>query len=306
MGIAASLMGIAASLMGIAASLMGIAASFTGLVRIQSAEWSAATLTNRQITLEITRLEPLMHLITTERTLDDALRIGIKPWSVMVVVIIIVSAVIVAAVVDASVVVVAVITVSTVVVAAVVDALAVVVAAVVDASAVVVAGITVSAVVVAAVVDASAVVVAAVVNASVVVVLVVGLFPRESLRHILLPRDASYGLVGRVHLHTNIGKKIDVANDWRIILLHANIKSREQITDLCPCIISPPPGELRGATVELRKVPPKSHQSAFGVILAEYHIDGHGGRARRLLNLPRVLIPFVVQVQRTVHFSLLK
>ena len=116
--------------------------------------------------------------------------------------------------------------------------------------------------------------------------------PRESLRLIVLPREplaelpshsfhVSFGLVGQVHLHANVGKKIDVANDWRIILLHANVgmtvaNHHERIADLRRCIISPPPGEQRGATVELRKVPPNGLQLALSVILMEYHIDGHG------------------------------
>jgi hypothetical protein len=81
-GIAAHLEGIAALLEGIAAHLEGIAAHLEGLVRIQSAERSAAALTNWQITIEVSRLEPLMNLFTTEGTLDDALRIGVKPWSI--------------------------------------------------------------------------------------------------------------------------------------------------------------------------------------------------------------------------------
>jgi len=122
---ATSLIGIDAHLESIAALLEGIAAPLTGLVRIQSAERSAAMLTNRQITREITRLKPLTHLITTKGTLDDALRIGVKPFALTVVV----AAVVVA---------------SSVVVAAVVVASAVVVAAVVVTSAVVVAAVVVA------------------------------------------------------------------------------------------------------------------------------------------------------------------
>jgi hypothetical protein len=201
---------------------------------------------------------------------------------------------------------------------------AVIVAAVVASAVVVTAVVVASAVAVSVVVVVSMVVVASVVVASVVVIvsvvvvaLVVGPSPceslkllhlpreplaeppRESLRLILLPREplaelpshsfhVSFGLVGQVHLHADIGKKIDVANDWRIILLHANVgmtvaNRHERIADLRRCIISPPPSEQRGATVELRKVPPNGLQSALSVILMEYHIDGHGGRARRPL-----------------------
>jgi hypothetical protein len=206
----------------------------------------------------------------------------------------------------------------------VVVVLVVVVAAVVASAVVVTAVVVASAVAVSVVVVVSMVVVSVVVVASVVVVvsvvvvaLVVGPSPRESLkllhlpreplaeppreslRLILLPREplaelpshsfhVSFGLVGQVHLHADVGKKIDVANDWRIILLHANVgmtvaNRHEQIADLRRCIISAPPGKQRGATVELGKVPPNGLQSALSVILMEYHIDGHGGRARRPL-----------------------
>jgi hypothetical protein len=83
----------------------------------------------------------LTHLITTEGTLDDALRIGVKPFALAVAVaaVVVASAVVVAALVVASAVVVAAVVVLVVAVAAVVVASAVAVAAVVVASAVVVA-----------------------------------------------------------------------------------------------------------------------------------------------------------------------
>jgi hypothetical protein len=164
--------------------------------------------------------------------------------------------------------------------------LVVVVASVIVASAVVVAAVVVLVVVVALVIVASAVIV--------VVASVVDPSPRESLKIeslklIILPHEplpellshsfhVSFGLVGQVHLHANVGKKIDVAIDWRIILLHANVGMTfanrherivdlrlERIADLRRCIISPPPGEQRGATVETRKLSPNILQSAaFG------------------------------------------
>jgi hypothetical protein len=228
-----------------------------------------------------------------------------------------------------------------VVVTAVIASAVVVTAAI--ASAVIVAVVVVSAVVVAAVVVTSAVAMSVVVVMSVVVIaLVVGPSPRESLkilhlpreplaeppreslRLILLPREplaelpshsfhVSFGLVGQVHLHANVGKKIDVANDWRIILLHANVgmtvaNHHERIADLRRCIISPPPGEQRGATVELRKVPPSGLQSASSVILMEYHIDGHGGRARRPLIRDASLSPLLCKgkEQSTFPFKIKK